>query len=175
MLPVNCSQINATESQWWYVNIASGDGLLPSGNKPLPESMLTQISFVIDGIRMPQWINVVGNAKVSPYTQDHWTCMLWLRDLDRFWRGLLSQCTRACANSTSNPSGYALGIWLPVSHAPSCIGTTNPDRSVLITIITWHFQFHPVDVNNLCVKGAYVLEARAVSRAPPIVTSRGAP
>ena len=25
------------------------------------------------------------------------------------------------------------------------------------------------------VKGAYVLEARAVSRAPPFVTSRGAP
>ena len=63
------------------------------------------------------------------------------------------------------------------SHKPECIGTTNPDRSVLIliTIITWHFQFHPVNVNNLHVKGAYVLEARAVSRASPFVTSRGAP
>ena len=60
------------------------------------------------------------------------------------------------------------------SHKPECIGTTNPDRSVLITIITWHFQFHPVNVSNLCIKDAYVLEARAVSRAPPIVTSRGA-
>ena len=28
-------------------------------------------------------------------------------------------------------SGYALGIWLPVSHAPSCIGTTNPSRTGL--------------------------------------------
>ena len=46
-------------------------------------------------------------------------------------RGLLSQCTRACANSTSNPSGYAVGIWLPVSHAPSCIVTTNPSRAGL--------------------------------------------
>ena len=53
------------------------------------------------------------------------------RDKDRFWRGLLSQCTRACANSMSNPSGYTLGIWLPVSHAPSCIGTTNPSRTGL--------------------------------------------
>ena len=43
----------------------------------------------------------------------------------------MSQCTRACANSTSNPSGYALGIWLPVLHAPSCIGTTNPSRTGL--------------------------------------------
>ena len=40
----------------------------------------------------------------------------------------------------------------PVSHGPSCIGTTNPDRSVLITIITWHFQYHPVNVSNLHVK-----------------------
>ena len=31
-----------------------------------------------------------------------------------------------------------------------------------------------MNVSNLRVKGAYVLEARAVSRAPPIVTSRGA-
>ena len=53
---------------------------------------------------------------------------LWLRPI---CRGLLSQCTRACANSTSNPSGYAVGIWLPVSHAPSCIVTTNPSRAGL--------------------------------------------
>ena len=32
-----------------------------------------------------------------------------------------------------------------------------------------------MNVSNLRVKGAYVLEARAVSRAPPIVTSRGTP
>ena len=38
------------------------------------------------------------------------------------------------------------------------------------------FQFHPVNVSNLHVKDAYVLEARAVSRPPPpLVTSRGAP
>ena len=58
--------------------------------------------------------------------------LLWLRPI---CRGLLSQCTRACKNSTSNPSGYALGIWLPVSHAPSCIGTTNPSRTGLNPLI----------------------------------------
>ena len=30
-----------------YVNIGSGNGLVPSGNKPLPEPMLTQISVSI--------------------------------------------------------------------------------------------------------------------------------
>ena len=30
-----------------FVNIDSGNGLVPSGNKPLPESVLTQISAAI--------------------------------------------------------------------------------------------------------------------------------
>ena len=56
----------------------------------------------------------------------------------------------------------SLGIWLPVSHAPSTIVTTNPDRSVLITIITWHFQFRPVNVSILHLK--YDYRARSESR-----------
>ena len=37
------SDMNVTGLHWWSVNIGSGDGLVPSGNKPLPEPMLTQI------------------------------------------------------------------------------------------------------------------------------------
>ena len=35
--------MNATTPHWSLVNIGSGNGLVPSGNKPLPEPMLTQI------------------------------------------------------------------------------------------------------------------------------------
>ena len=42
-----CSQMNAREHFWWQVNIGSGNGLVPSGNKPLPEPMLTQICVAI--------------------------------------------------------------------------------------------------------------------------------
>ena len=35
------------------VNIGSGNGLVPSGNKPLPEPMLTQTYVII----RPQWVN----------------------------------------------------------------------------------------------------------------------
>ena len=38
----NCSQVNATRPHWWLVNIGSGNGLVPSGNTPLPEPILTQ-------------------------------------------------------------------------------------------------------------------------------------
>ena len=35
--------MNDTGRQWGLVNIGSGNGLVPSGNKPLPEPMLTQM------------------------------------------------------------------------------------------------------------------------------------
>ena len=39
----NCPQMNAPRPYWWWVNIGSDNGLVPSGNKPLPEPILTQI------------------------------------------------------------------------------------------------------------------------------------
>ena len=45
----NCPQVTATRPHWslLVVNICSGDGLMPSGNKSLPELMLTQIFVTI--------------------------------------------------------------------------------------------------------------------------------
>ena len=42
-----CLNMNVTGLRWWSVNIVSGNGLVPSGNKTLPELMLTQISVTI--------------------------------------------------------------------------------------------------------------------------------
>ena len=39
----NCHDMNVIGLHWCSVNIGSGNGLVPSGNKPLPELMLTQI------------------------------------------------------------------------------------------------------------------------------------
>ena len=35
-------EMSATEPHWRWVNMGSGNGLVPSGDKPLPEPMLTQ-------------------------------------------------------------------------------------------------------------------------------------
>ena len=43
----NCSQLNSAEHLSWWVKISSGNGLVPSGNKPLPEPMLTHIYVAI--------------------------------------------------------------------------------------------------------------------------------
>ena len=43
----NRSEVHAREPHWWKVDIGSGNGLMPSGNKSLPEPMLTQISIAI--------------------------------------------------------------------------------------------------------------------------------
>ena len=37
----NCYKVNATAPHWSSVNIGLGSGFVPSGNKPLPEPMLT--------------------------------------------------------------------------------------------------------------------------------------
>ena len=39
--------VNATVLDWWQVNSDSGDGLMTSGRKPLPEPMLTQFYISI--------------------------------------------------------------------------------------------------------------------------------
>ena len=43
----NWPNMNVTGLHWLSVNIGLGNGLVPSGNKPLPEPMLTQISVAI--------------------------------------------------------------------------------------------------------------------------------
>ena len=42
-----CSQLNTMEPHWCHVSIGSGDGLVPSGTKPLTEWLLTQIYVAI--------------------------------------------------------------------------------------------------------------------------------
>ena len=66
----------------------------------------------------------------------------------------------ACETGSQIPRALAPGIWHTVRT--ECIVTTNPDRSVLITIITWHFQFRPMNVNTLHLK--YECRARSESR-----------
>ena len=65
-------------------------------------------------------------------------------------------------NRKSNPEGVSPRYLTYCSHKPECIVTTNPDRSFLIPIITWHFQFRPVNVSILRLK--YDCRARSESR-----------
>ena len=43
----SCSPINVIILHWRLVNIGSGNGLVPLGNKPLPDPMLAQIYFTM--------------------------------------------------------------------------------------------------------------------------------
>ena len=65
-------------------------------------------------------------------------------------------------NRKPNPEGVSPRDLTYCSHKPECIVTINPDRSVLITIITWHFQFRPMNVSILHLKDDY--RARRESR-----------
>ena len=50
--------------------------------------------------------------------------------------------------------GLPLGIWLPVSHAPSCIGTTNPSRTGLNPLNIGLFSIWPMgtDFSGIWIK-----------------------
>ena len=62
----NYHEVNVTRLDWWLVNIGSGTGLVLSGNKPLPEPMLTQISVVI--LRRFQQ----HKKLITPKNKSHW-------------------------------------------------------------------------------------------------------
>ena len=55
-------------------------------------------------------------------------------------------------NRKSNPEADRPRDLTYCSPKPKCIVKTNPDRSVLITIIIWHFQFHLMNVSILHLK-----------------------
>ena len=44
------------------VNTGSGNGLVPSGNKPLPGPVLTKIFDTIYGVTRPQWVNTCDDS-----------------------------------------------------------------------------------------------------------------
>ena len=78
-------------------------------------------------------------------------------------RGGCCHNARGCVrNRTSNPEDDKSRDLTYCSHKPGCIVTANPERSVLITIITWNLQFHLVNVNILHWK--YKYGARSESR-----------
>ena len=56
--------MNASSPYWWEVNIGSGNGLVPSGNKPLSQCWLSPLSPY--GVASPQWVNS------SPPGQNGW-------------------------------------------------------------------------------------------------------
>ena len=83
----------------WEVNIRWGDGLMPLGNKPLPEPTLTQVlSMLPYGIARPQWVNSMGPS-------------------DAIWQqksgSTLAQVMACCLTA---PSHYLNQCWLIISE-----------------------------------------------------------
>ena len=71
------------------INIGSGNSLLPSGIKLLPELMLTQIPAAI-GVNRPQWVKAIIQFKVGNsfrFINIEWLISLWNyhQSLCRFW------------------------------------------------------------------------------------------
>ena len=72
----NCPQIIFTGPHWWWVKIDSGNGLVPSGNKPLPELMLTR--YYIAGLSRLQWVEKLINNNIHTH--------------DKLWHVIIYPC-----------------------------------------------------------------------------------
>ena len=58
--------LNGRRAHWWLVSIGSGNGLVPSGSKPFPESMLTRF-YDAYGITRPHWVNI--KLQITPTSE----------------------------------------------------------------------------------------------------------
>ena len=95
------------------------------------------------------------------------TANIWVGDLFKGVRPVLqgfvvTMHDGACKTGSQNlrPLGSGIwhtvcGIWRTVRTRPKCNVITNPDRSVLILIITWHVSLQSVYVHILNLKGKY--------------------
>ena len=72
----NCSQNNATDHFWWEVSFGLGNGLELSGNKPLPEQMLTSFMSPYicplkhsseSSLILAQWCSVKSGGTLEGY------------------------------------------------------------------------------------------------------------
>ena len=66
--------MNVIGPNWWYVNIGSGNGLVPDGTKPLPEPILDYYlnqcwprSMLPYGVFGPQWVKITMRALLCLY------------------------------------------------------------------------------------------------------------
>ena len=64
----DCPQNNVIGHNWWWVNIGSGNGLLSSGNKSLPEPILTEFYGAI----WRHWDTPSKNAHWSTSLHIYW-------------------------------------------------------------------------------------------------------
>ena len=70
----NYPQVRATIPHWWLADIGSGNGLLPSGNNPLSEPMLTKIYVTIwryNGLTHWGWVTHICVGKLTIIGSDN--------------------------------------------------------------------------------------------------------
>ena len=80
----NCPTVNTIRPQWWFVNIELGNGLVPPGNKPLPEPTLSQF-HITNGVTRPFYtsMNILQHLPLKTAWVFH---LKLICGLDSFWQ-----------------------------------------------------------------------------------------
>ena len=81
----NCPQMNNNGPYWCYVNSGSGNGLVPSDNKPLPEPILIQNHVVSLGHKAHNGLILKVNTMVVDVLETQETRVSSAMVLTKFW------------------------------------------------------------------------------------------
>ena len=134
--------MNVTRPYWWQVDIESDNviyyyyhyyfffesdnGLVPSGNKPLPEPKVNNIYVAVYGMSRPQWVNSLGPSDA----------IRWQRS-----GSTLAQVMACCLTA---PSHYLNQRWLIISgiHWDSSEGNFTKDTYLGHHSLKWAWKLH---------------------------------
>ena len=134
---VKCHNMNVTGLHWRSVNIGSGNSLVLSGNKPLSEPLLTQISVAI-------WKSLENHLSYIPSQSDRgqWLNLIFLSGTNELFRYINVLCSfrqfLPVTRNLSKPLGPSISCkWSDCMHADYI------KRFLLPNIIWWfHYASH---------------------------------
>ena len=129
-----CPHMNAMGPYWWEVNIGSGNGLVPSGSKPIPEPILTQIYVAYDVIFST--VSLI-DGELCNQGGDAW----------RPW--VVFKCGRVCILARASLVCLAVVYSLTVTFG--CINHCSSESNVHIRLCATKGAPGTVSVGNTCM------------------------
>ena len=132
----NCPLVNTTSPHWWLVNIGSGNGLVPSGNKPLPEPMLIQIFSLIQHPSIFYSVNILISIMALRYTDIH-NC----HSVNYIWKWCWLHNVYLVSTS-SIPQGSMFSLWLVVCLTPIFLHSPNGGLGDLVASMVSRFALN---------------------------------
>ena len=114
---------------WIWVNIGSGNGLLPDGTKPLPEPMLTDyqwspVTFILE--TQPSITQICLKITCLKFHSNFPGANELIKEQPQNWLCCMFPATTVCVTTASKPSVKSRSQWRTTATTPC-----RPDTSII--------------------------------------------